>query len=280
MNLVSGALKVLIFVVLIFIQSEELEWVNDVFGKYDYYLIVMVRFATFLLGFSILRDWLIRLYRRRVPIPSRQDNFTLGLSHIYNMVFLAGVVVTLMALFKVDIKQFFISMTVIAAAIAIVSKDYISNVINGMIITFSDELSLGDQVKIDDYKGKIININLLNMHLLNDDDDLIYIPNNTVFNATVLNYTKRETKKISIEFVLNINNLQPVEILEKELASHLSEYSQHIVPNSFRLKVEEINKDAVTLKFQYVLKEQDKELEKEIRRKTVRKVVEMLNEKP
>jgi small-conductance mechanosensitive channel len=184
-----------------------------------------------------------------------------------------------MALFKVDIKQFFVSLTVIAAAIAIISKDYIANVVNGMILTFSDELSLGDYVKINEYKGRIININLSNIHLLNDDDDLIYIPNNTVFNGIVLNYTKRDTKKISIDFTINLDKLAGIEQLEVELARHLSEYARHIVPESFNLKVENIEKDSVSLKFQYVLKEQNKDLEKEIRRKTVRKVVQLINDK-
>jgi small-conductance mechanosensitive channel len=279
MRLLSGIFRVILLIVLIFIQSEELDILERWFGKYDYYVVVLVQFATYMLGFYIIKDWLIRLYRRRQPLTSRQDNFTLGLSHIYNILFIIGVIVTVMALFKVDIKQLFVSLTVIAAAIAIVSKDYISNVINGMILTFSDELSLGDYVKVNDNKGKIVNINLSNIHLLNDDDDLIYIPNNTVFNATVLNYTKRETKKISIDFVMNLEKVGAIGQLESELAEHLVEYAQHIVPESFNLKVESIEKDAVSLKFQYVLKVQNKELEIEIRKKTVRKVVKLINQK-
>lgn len=279
MKLLSGIFKIILLIVLIFIQSEELDVLEKWFGKYDYYVVVMVQFATYMLGFYIIKDWLVRLYRRRQPLLSRQDNFTLGLSHIYNIVLIIGVIVTVMALFKVDIKQFFVSLTVIAAAIAIISKDYIANVVNGMILTFSDELSLGDYVKINEYKGRIININLSNIHLLNDDDDLIYIPNNTVFNGIVLNYTKRDTKKISIDFTINLDKLAGIEQLEVELARHLSEYARHIVPESFNLKVENIEKDSVSLKFQYVLKEQNKDLEKEIRRKTVRKVVQLINDK-
>ena len=42
---------------------------------------------------------------------------------------------------------------------------------------FSKELNIDDYVKIGDYKGKILDINLSKVVLQNDDDDILYLPN-------------------------------------------------------------------------------------------------------
>lgn len=275
-KIITDLLKLALLIGLFLLQSDDTEILARFFGKYNYHAMVVIRLCIFLIGFDIIRVSMIRLYRRKIDSSIQQDNFILGLRHIYNLIVVIGLIITALALFKIDIRQFFISLAVFAAAIAITFKDYISNVINGMILTFSGDLSIGDYVKIGEYKGKIIDINLLNMHLLNDDDDLIYIPNNTVLNATILNYTKRETKKISIDFSVDLKHLDSVENLETEIIRSLSGYQKRIVPGSFRLKVEDIGKDYVSMKFQYILLEMDKDLEREIRRNTIRKVVELV----
>ena len=75
----------------------------------------------------------------------------------------------------------------IAAALVLITKDYISNLINGMYLTFNRIINIGDQVQIGSLKGKILDITLTNVHLLNDDDDIIYIPNNNVFSTEIIN---------------------------------------------------------------------------------------------
>lgn len=181
-------------------------------------------------------------------------------------------------LFDISIKELFTSLSIIAAAIAIIAKDYVSNVISGMVLTFSDQLSINDYVKIEDFKGRIIDITLINLHLLSDDDDLIYIPNNLAFSTKIVNYTKIAIKKTSIEFQLDTRNLSSIEELEQKLITSLADYDQYIRPSSYNLKVNELQKNAISFKFQYILSEPDRELEKEIRKKTIRRILTILND--
>ena len=50
-----------------------------------------------------------------------------------------------------------------------------------------------------------------------------------------------------------------------------------IQDDSYYLRVPEVRRDSVMMKFQYILKHPDKELERVIRRKTVRKIVEFIS---
>lgn len=88
-------------------------------------------------------------------------------------------------------SKLFTSLSIVFAGIAILTKDYITNMVNGMIITFSGQLSIGDNVRLGKQRGKIVDITLQNIHMLNDDDDMIYIPNNLLLSSEVVNYTRR-----------------------------------------------------------------------------------------
>jgi small-conductance mechanosensitive channel len=158
------------------------------------------------------------------------------------------------------------------------TKDYISNLINGMYLTFTKVITIGDQVSIDGNKGKILDITLTNVHLLNDDDDLVYIPNNKVFSGEIINYTRRELKKTTIEFEIDPFVISDIDALEKRLIEEMEPHMSSIQPGTCNLKTVSVKKDVVVLKFQYILTDPlNKELDKKVRRFFVRRLVRLLH---
>lgn len=276
-------LKLAIFTVLVLIRLGEWDVTHFYsWSKYrsalDYYVITLASIAIFLMLLDFIQFAATRWYRRRHKI-TRDDNFIIGVGQIYLLLLVVGIVVGILSLFRIDVRQLFTSLSIIFAGIAILTKDYITNMINGMIITFSSQLSIGDNVRIGEHRGKIIDITLQNIHLLNDDDDMIYIPNNIVMNSEVVNYTKREIKRTSIDFEIDLKHLKTVEELERSLIEVLSPFQELIKPDSYYLRVAEVKKEYVVMKFQYILKEPNKDLERQIRRRTIRRLVEIISER-
>jgi hypothetical protein len=174
-------------------------------------------------------------------------------------------------------KEAIQSVSLVAAAIVLMTKDYISNVINGMYLTFAKVINIGDQVLIDNSKGKILDITLTNVHLLNDDDDIVYVPNNKVFASEIINYTRRELKKSSIDFEVEPKLVPNVEELEVELIHRLAPYAAYIQPGTYNLKTVSVKKDYIQFKFQYILHEPlNKEVDKKVRRHFVRELVKWM----
>jgi small-conductance mechanosensitive channel len=204
----------------------------------------------------------------------RRDNFTAGIGHLTKIVYSLSSIVLLLSLFDVSIKEAITSLSLIAAAIVLMTKDYISNLINGMYITFSKLVNIGDNVKIDDHKGKILDITLTNVHLLNDDDDIIYIPNNIVFSGEIINFTRRELKKSYVDFELCTADLQPVPELEKAIIQSLGELDNLIQGGSHNLKVASIKFEYTSFKFQFILRDPlNKEHDRRVRRHIIQFVV-------
>lgn len=242
----------------------------------DYYLAALASIAIFLIVLDFVQFFAVWFYRKRHKVRG-EDNFVIGVSHIYSLVLVVGMIIGVMSLFRLEAKEVFTSLSIIFAGLAILTKDYISNMINGMIITFSGQLSIGDNVSIGQHRGKIIDITLQNIHLINDDDDVIYIPNNVVLNVEVVNFTKRAIKRTSIDFEINLKYLHTVEELETSIIETLKPFHDLIKEDSYYLRVAEVRKDNVALKFQYILKEPNKELERAIRRRAIRRLVQIIS---
>ena len=244
----------------------------------DYYSDALASIAIFLMFLDFVQFFTTWWYRRRKKLQG-EDNFVIGVGHIYSLLLAIGLIVGVLSLFQIDVKSLFTSLSIIFAGLAILTKDYISNMINGMIITFSGELSIGDNVRFGEHRGKIVDITLLNIHLVNDDDDMIYIPNNLVLTAEVINYTKRTVKRTSIDFEISLKYLKTVDELENNLTEALAPFNDVIKPDSYYLRVAEVKTESVAMKFQYILKKPDKDLERRIRRRMVRRLVEIISER-
>jgi small-conductance mechanosensitive channel len=242
----------------------------------EYYIDRLADIGIFLMVLDFVQFFIIYLYKRRKK-NQNDDNFTVGIRHIYSIVLSMGLILGLLSLFRIDARSLLTSISIVFAGIALLTKDYISNMITGMINTFSGEISIGDNISIGQHKGKVLDVTLQKVHLLNDDDDVIYIPNILFHTVEVVNYTKRQIKRTSVEFEIGISHLNNVEEIEKMLIETLQPFNDMIHADSYYLRVAEVRKDFVLMKFQYILKEPNKELERIIRRKTVRKIVEFIS---
>jgi small-conductance mechanosensitive channel len=229
---------------------------------------------------SFARLAIVNLYIRKNHLKQdSKDNFIIGINRIASMLSFFAFIGCSSLFFEINVKDLFTSISIVAAAIALISKDYIANMINGMIIMFSNQLSINDYIKIGENKGKIVDITFINIHLISDDEDLIFVPNTIVLNSNVVNYTKRRIKKITIDFELHENKLDELSRLEDFLKQGLKEYQGYIKRDSYNLKVVQIAKDAIALKFQFVLLKHNKEIEREIRKKIFHLIVNFIHEK-
>lgn len=267
------ALELFLLSIVIFLYTISHTWLDDqsTFGPV---ILVIMKFLMFLFGASLLARLLAMVYRSSKHLPyQKKDNVTLGISNLFYLVIVFYGIISVFGLLGFSPGQMFTSISIVAAAFAILSKDFFADIISGMIISFSSEISIDDYVKIGENKGKIIDINLAKIALLNEDDDIIFLPNSTVFSSDIINYTKKQIKKTSIDFEIPTGSITSVEELEQQLIQSLAEYHHLIEANSYFLRVVFIKKDFLSLKFQYSLIQYSREVERTIKRKAVRHIV-------
>jgi len=214
----------------------------------------------------ISRRAILHLYYRRKGNRNR-DNFVVTINQLSLIIGGLLLFFGVLKLMHISIREFFTSLTIFAAALALIFKDYVSNALNGMILMFSDTYSIGDRVRIGQHKGKIQNINLLNLQLLDDDDDLVIIPNNIVLQMTTVNYSKNPGRFVSLEFELHNTQMMPLDYLEQQLAAAISHESELIKEGTAHLRAEEFTKGNLLLRFRFEMLRYDKAAERRIKQK-------------
>lgn len=219
------------------------------------------------LTISIIRLIIIYWYIRKHKFKKNvKDNFILGIDRITSILDTVFLAMALVSLLNITLKELVFSVSIVAAAVALTFKDYVTNMINGLIIMFSDRLSLGDHIRMGDHEGKILDITLINMILQNEDSDMVIIPNSVVFSSVIINQSKQNIKKLSVEFDMSLKNGYTPEYLENYLNKVISSYSANVVEGGLTVKTIAINKDAAIFKAMVLLRHYDKVKEREIRR--------------
>jgi small-conductance mechanosensitive channel len=73
------------------------------------------------------------------------------------------------------------------------SSSAVANAIAGIILTYMRSFLIGDWVKIGDTIGEVVERNILVTRILTPKQEVITIPNATVMNGSVMNYTREAT---------------------------------------------------------------------------------------
>lgn len=267
------ALEIVLFMGLSYIQHDRQDWLKPLPLIRN-----LVRTMIFFLGaniiISVASNTLILWYKHKhEPTRGFHNNFILGIKQIASVLNVMAVIIAVLLFFNFNPISLFTSISIAAAAIALLTKDYITQMINGLIIMFSNKLSLGDHIIIGEHKGKIVDITLINIIIKNDDNDMVLIPNASVFTSAVINQSKQNVRLISMEFEVSLSvNLDPDD-LENYMFQIIQSYPMEIPESSFLLKVNSIHKDHVKYKLQFQMNIQDRKLEKKIKRRINKEIL-------
>ncbi len=269
--LLAGAIYIKYFDKNLSVEIEE----NQVLDSVVFFLIYVL-----ILRFSVSMVKLLYLGRKKIRgADIKKDNILTGVNNIFRIFIGIGVIVTVFGFFGIDILTLLTTMSIVAVAFAIISKEFINDLIVGIYNSFSDDFEIGDYVKINGQKGKILEIGLLKLKLHDDNDVIVFIPNGKAYSNEIVNYTKRDIRQMNIDFQLDIRFVKNIELLEEEIKKSLEVYAEYIVKDSYNLKIVEVKKDYLDFKFQYQLNHMDRDLQISIRRKTVRKVFSYITER-
>ena len=243
-------LKVLIYSVLLYltkISKPFQQWVNEVDGLSN-----IINAFLFLLGANILislaRMLTARIYLRKQRDENLHPNFLLGIAWISNILNSIVFISALIMAFGLKPVEFLTSLTIVAAAIAIVSKEYITNIVNGLIIMFTDQLTLGDTIKINDQKGIIKDITLLNTVLKRDDGLTMMIPNNLMLSTHVINYRFTDRKDVEFLFEVPIENQMSLKEIKEKIEPKLKKRLESKEISKFIVGLGGVFKEKITFK--------------------------------
>lgn len=98
-------------------------------------------------------------------------------------------------------------------AFALAAKDSLANIFAGIVIILDKPFSLGDSIKTSSVEGIVEDINFRSTKVRTFDQALVTVPNSTLANESITNWSKRGKRQIT--FNLGVSYTTPRKKLEK-----------------------------------------------------------------
>ncbi|MBX3241284.1 MAG: mechanosensitive ion channel [Chitinophagaceae bacterium] len=222
---------------------------------------------------SITRFIIIAFYNARHKKNFVRGNFVLGINRLTAVLNAMIFGIAIMIALGINPKEFLTSLTIVAMAIAVIFREYITNMISGLLIMFSNQLSVGDRIKVGDNKGRVEDITLSNIVLKNEEDDIVLIPSNLFFIQPVTNLSVHRSKFFYVKFELPLQVATRSEELGTELRELFRTHPELDMEHELKLRVEEIGKDFVRFKIELIAKSSSDRLHREIENEVLKQIL-------
>lgn len=209
---------------------------------------------------SLARIITLRIYLKQREDSKVQPNFVIGIDRIAGILTILGLLISLMLAFGIRPLEFLTSITIVAAAIALLTKEYITSIVNGLIMMFSDQLEIGDKIQVGKHIGFIRDITLINLVLKNDSGEIILIPNTMALTTDVVNFSKNNTHQVIFDVEISAKSEIHLNPLEENLTAILEKFKE-VFSEGAQLNVIERKAETVLVRFQFPIKTGEKATE-------------------
>ncbi|MHC5079754.1 MAG: mechanosensitive ion channel family protein [Planctomycetota bacterium] len=162
----------------------------------------------------LLSRWLRRFFTERF---SAQQGLVVGKGVLYGGVLL----VLTMGLHQLGFRLTALlgAAGIAGIAIGFASQTSISNIISGLFLMVEKPFAIGDAVKVNDFSGEVLTIDLMSVKIRTFDNKLVRIPNETVVKSTITNFSAFPIRRVDIDLAVAYReNLTKVREILMEIA--------------------------------------------------------------
>lgn len=230
--------------------------------------------------FNYMSAFVVKIYLKKNKYSlDYYDNFIVGVRRISIFIGHLVFLLVLLELLGVQLIEILTAMSLVAVALVLIFKEYISNFLNSITIMFSNNIKINEYVKFGDVKGRIKDISFMNVEIHNDTGEIVYIPTSVILSKELINYSKKKTKRITIEFTIPYMSSKKLDKLEEKVKEKLADESKSIQPDNINLNISKIQKDTIDLFIDVDTKSYNNELESQIRKNAQKIIIDYTNKK-
>lgn len=209
--------------------NELLSKIRDFFANYGFN--VLAALMILIIGYFFIK--LLSKLMMRIIYSTKIDNaiggFVVGLIRVILSILL---VLAIISMLGISGNSFLVVFSSVAIAVGMTLKDSLANIANGIVIIITKPFKKGDHIAVGGFEGIVKSIKILTTEIYTFDNKKIVIPNSTIVNSTLTNYTANSTRRaditIGVSYESDIKQVKKIllDILEKhELVLDVPKYS-------------------------------------------------------
>lgn len=208
---------------------------------------ILFAYATISVIFTYATSVIIKIYLKRHKKPTEyKDNFTIGIRRLANII--ASLITLLLTLEILGIRliEIITGLSLVAVAIAVISKEFIQNFLNGLIMMFGKKFKVGDRIQIDQMPAKVKDITFMHTELEDESGNAVYVPNSLFTVKEITNFNVNRTRITDVLAQLPKETKIDSEKIQTDLKTIFEK--ANINNESIEVYRKAIEKDTITLK--------------------------------
>lgn len=104
-----------------------------------------------------------------------------------------------------DVNGFVAGLGIGGLAFALAAKDTLSNMFGGAVIITEKPFTIGDWIIVGEVEGTVEDINIRSTKIRKFNKSIVTVPNSRVADANIINFSKRDIRRISYELKIHID---------------------------------------------------------------------------
>lgn len=175
--------------------KELLDKIGVFFSQYGVNIVAAI--LIFIIGYFIIK--IISKVLMKIVYSTKIDNaiggFVVGLLNVILWILLVLAIVSILGLSG---NSFLVAFSSVALAVGMALKDSLANIANGIIIIMTKPFKKGDHISVEGSEGIVKSIKLLTTEIYTFDNKKIVLPNSTIINGSLTNYTANPTRRADL----------------------------------------------------------------------------------
>lgn len=170
---------------------------------------------------NVLNSYGLMLISKIAIKSGQKEIINLVIRILYSLICIIAFLISLQ-IFGFNISAIIASLGIGGLAVALASKDIISNFFASVMLLFDDSFEQGDWVKVGSIEGNVVETGLRKTSIRGFDNTLAFIPNSTMMSTNIINYSRRKLgRKVALSLGVTYES-SPEQI--KKLSADILKY--------------------------------------------------------
>lgn len=116
------------------------------------------------------------------------------------------VIICLIGYLGIDTSGLTALVASLGVGIGLAVNGALSNLAGGVLIILTRPFKIDDYIEALGYSGTVVDIHITNTKLLTPDNKVIYLPNGTLSNAEIVNYSEKDLRRVDFMFSIGYDD--------------------------------------------------------------------------
>lgn len=149
-----------------------------------------------------LGRFLIKLLLKLFPNGKKHDHMDktvrLFINNFIKITLYIALAITIVAIMGIPMASVITVFASAGAAVALAVQGSFSNFMGGIMLLIFKPIAVGEFIKVDGDSGTVTEVGIFYTTLVTGDNLTVTIPNKTMIDTTIINYSKKDTRRVDI----------------------------------------------------------------------------------